>query len=314
MNNMKTTTIFKTTVLFLFVLSAVSCKGNKGGLDNQESDTVMVAKDSIPFVLKHLDVDKKKVMAYVTCSEHTVDSLLSIADTAYSKTGSYSLEDLGMDNEEYNKWITKAYKDTISIVIALFDSYASMVNSGTDEASASFVWHEVARLQMKHFYKKTGGEWQEPNSYEKLFRVINGVVETYDCGTQADMNMAAWRSVMPVDYRLIEAYKQLADLCNDKETTKLIHDDYIYTLTTYRAHRDGIDEWYSDLPREQGTLFEWLLRSKLENINLLIKNYKKGKIDNNAAKKNLHEHLCLANKRLVKLTKDFLDRERDDFR
>ena len=298
---MKTTAIFKMSVLFLFVLSVVSCKGNKGGLDNQESDTVMVAKDSIPFVLKHLDVDKKKVMAYVTCSEHTVDSLLSIADTAYSKTGSYSLEDLGMDNEEYNKWITKAYKDTISIVIALFDSYASMVNSGTDEASASFVWHEVARLQMKHFYKKTGGEWQEPNSYEKLFRVINGVVETYDCGTQADMNMAAWRSVMPVDYRLIEAYKQLADLCNDKETTKLIHDDYMYTLTTYRAHRDGIDEWYSDLPREQGTLFEWLLRSKLENINLLIKNYKRGKIDNNAVKKNLQEHLCLANKRLVRL-------------
>ena len=34
MNNMKTTTIFKMTVLFLFVLSAVSCKENKGGLDN----------------------------------------------------------------------------------------------------------------------------------------------------------------------------------------------------------------------------------------------------------------------------------------
>ena len=54
MNNMKTTAIFKMSVLFLFVLSVVSCKGNKGGLDNQESDTVMVAKDSIPFVLKHL--------------------------------------------------------------------------------------------------------------------------------------------------------------------------------------------------------------------------------------------------------------------
>ena len=72
---MKTTTIFKMTVLFLIVLSVVSCKGNKSGADTQESDTVMVAKDSIPFVLKHLDVDKKKVMAYVTCSEHTVDSL-----------------------------------------------------------------------------------------------------------------------------------------------------------------------------------------------------------------------------------------------
>ena len=72
---MKTTTIPKMSVLFLFVLSVVSCKGNKGGLDNQESDTVMVAKDSIPFVLKHLDVDKKKVMAYVTCSEQTQSTL-----------------------------------------------------------------------------------------------------------------------------------------------------------------------------------------------------------------------------------------------
>ena len=45
MNNMKTTTIFKMSVLFLFVLSIVSCKGNKGGLDNQESNTMMVAKD-----------------------------------------------------------------------------------------------------------------------------------------------------------------------------------------------------------------------------------------------------------------------------
>ena len=169
-------------------------------------------------------------------------------------------------------------------------------------------------MQMKHFFETTGGKWGESNGYENLFKVVDGMMATYSCGNQPDMNGAAWRSVMPVDYRLIEAYKQLADLCNDKETTKLIHDDYMYTLTTYRAHRDGIDEWYSDLPREQGTLFEWLLRSKLENINLLIKNYKRGKIDNNAVKKNLQEHLCLANKRQVKLTKDFLDRERDDFR
>ena len=77
MSNMKTTSIFKITVLFLIVLSVVSCTGNKGGLDNQESDTVMIAKDSIPFVLKHLDFKKKKVMEYVTCSEHTVDSFFT---------------------------------------------------------------------------------------------------------------------------------------------------------------------------------------------------------------------------------------------
>lgn len=310
---MKTTTVFKMTVLFLIVISVVSCKGNKSGLNNRESDTVMVAKDSIPFVLKHLDVDKKKVMAYVTCSEHTVDSLLSIADTAYSKTGSYSLEDLGMDNEEYNKWITKDYKDTISIVIALFYSYASMVNSGMDEASASFVWHEVARLQMKHFYEKTDGEWQEPNSYEKLFRVIDGIMGTYGCGTQTDMNMAAWRSVMPVDYRLIETYKQLAGLCNDRSMVKLIHDDYMFTLTTYREHREGIDEWYSDLPREQGVLFNWLLEVKLNNIRRLVNGYQKGKIGIQDVKKNLMEHMCIADNKSKRLSKELLDKTIDEF-
>lgn len=252
-------------------------------------------------------------MAYVTCSEHTVDSLLSIADTAYSKTGSYSLEDLGMDNEEYNKWITKDYKDTISIVIALFYSYASMVNSGMDEASASFVWHEVARLQMKHFYEKTDGEWQEPNSYEKLFRVIDGIMGTYGCGTQTDMNMAAWRSVMPVDYRLIEAYKQLAGLCNDWSMVKLIHDDYMFTLTTYREHREGIDEWYSDLPREQGVLFNWLLEVKLNNIRRLVNGYQKGKIGIEAVKKNLMEHMCIADNKSKRLSKELLDKTRDEF-
>lgn len=249
-------------------------------------------------------------MAYVTCSEQTIDSLLAIADTAYSKTGYNSLEALGMNNENFNQWITEDYKDTISIVVALFDSYASMVNSGMDEASASFAWHEVARQQMKHFYEDKGGEWQEPDCYERLFRVTDGVMGTYCCGTQADMNMAAWRTVMPIDFRLIEAYKQLADLCNDGSIVKLIHDDYMHTLITYRKHREGIDEGYSDLSREQATLFKWLLRSKIDNINLLIKNYKRGKIDYNAVKKNLQGHLCLANKILVKLTKDFLDRQR----
>ena len=300
--------------MLLAFASITACSANNNKKHIQENGTLMETKGKSQFALKHLDVDKKKVMAYVTCSEQTIDSLLAIADTAYSKTYSYSLEDLGMDNKEYNKWITKDYKDSISIVIALFDSYASMVNSGMDEASASFVWHEVARQQMKHFYVETGGEWQEPDSYEKLFHVIDGVMRSYDGGGQADINMVAWRSVMLIDYRLIEAYKQLVGLCTDRAMVKLIHDDYMYTLTTYRAHSETIEECYSDLPREQGELFKWLLSSKLENVNLLIKNYKRGKIGSNAVKKNLQEHLCLANKRLVKLTKDFLDRKRDDFR
>ena len=310
---MKTTSLLKMSVLLLAALSVVACTGNKSGEGNQVADTVNVAKDCTQFVLKHLGVEKKKVMAYVICSEQMVDSLLAIADTVYSKADNYNLMYLDLENIDYNKWIAKDYKDTIPIVIALFDSYASMVNSGMDEANASFVWHEVARLQMKHFYEKAGGEWKEPIGYEKLFHVTDGIIGIYGCGSQADMNVAAWRSVMPTDYRLIEAYKQLADLCNDKSMAQFIHDDYMYTLTTYREHRESIDERYSDLPREQGVLFECLLSGKLDNVNHLIKSYKKGKIGNDAVKKNLQEHLLFANKDTVKLTKDFLDRARNDF-
>lgn len=311
---MKAINIYKTSVVLLTFASITACSVNNNKKNIQENGTLMETKGKSQFALKRLSVDKKRIMPYVTCSEQAVDSLLAIADTVYSNTGNYKIEDMEMGTESYNDGLKTTYNDTIPIIVALFDSYARITNAGMDEVNASFVWHEVARMQMKHFFETTGGKWGESNGYEKLFKVVDGMMATYSCGNQPDMNGAAWRSVMPVDYRLIEAYKQLADLCNDKETTKLIHDDYMYTLTTYRAHRESIDEWYSDRPREQGTLFEWLLRSKLENINLLIKNYKKGKIDNNTVKKNLQEHLCLANKRLVRLAKDFLDRERDEFR
>ena len=189
-----------------------------------------------------------------------------------------------------------------------------MVTIGKDEANASFVWHEVAKLQMKHFYESTGSKWNEPDGYEKLFHVLEGIMNVYYGGNQSDMNGAAWHSVMPTDFLLIEAYKRLADLCNDKMITKLIHDDYMYTLTTYYEHREAIDEWYSDLPREQGVLFNWLLEVKLNNIKKLVYNYKRGHLGNNAVKKNLKEHLCVADNKRMKLTKKLLDKTREEFR
>lgn len=311
---MKVTIIYKTAITLFAFASITACSVNNNKKNLQENGTLMETKGKSQFALKHLGVYKKRIMPYVTCSEQAVDSLLAIADTVYSNTGSYKIEDMEMGTESYNDGLKTRYNDTIPTIVALFYSNARIINAGQDEDNASFVWHEVARMQMKHFFESTGGKWQEPDCQEILFKVVDGMMATYSCGNQPDMNMAAWRSVMPVDYRLIEAYKQLADLCNDKETTKLIHDDYMYTLTTYRAHRASIDEWYSDLPREQGTLFEWLLRSKLNNINMLIKNYNKGRIGSNAVKKNLQKHLCLVDRKTVKLTKDFLDRERDDFR
>lgn len=261
-------------MLVLFA-GIASCKGNKTGT-----------------VQRHFGVDKQRVMSYVTCSEQAIDSLLTIADSVYLHTDKYKLEDLGMENEDYNKWLKKNYNDTLPTVIALFDSYSRITNSSIDEADASFVWHEVARWQMKYFYETTGAKWQEPNSYETLFKVINGIMGTYSGGSQSDMNTAAWRSVMPVDYRLVEAYKQLMDLCNDTEMVKLVHDDYMYTLKIFREYCASYDEWYSDLPREQGEMFKLLLESKLDNVKMLIAKYKKGSMDKNEVKKNLTEHRC----------------------
>lgn len=65
---MKTTSTFNLALFLLVILSTFACKGHKSGEDNQTTDTVMVAKDYTQFILKHLDVDKKKVMPYVTCS------------------------------------------------------------------------------------------------------------------------------------------------------------------------------------------------------------------------------------------------------
>lgn len=305
---MSTLKIFKIATLFLAFTSIIACNANKRESKKPASDSIQIAKDTIPFVLKHLDVDKKKIMPYVTGSEQMVDSLLVIADTVYSYTDHYKLEDLDMENKDYNEQLEGYYGDTIPTVAALFDSYARITNSGMDEADASFVWHEVARMQMKHFFERSGNKWQETKDCEIIFRIIDGMVGSYSCGNQPEINVAAWRAVMPIDYRLVDAYKRLADLCNDKEIVKLIHDDYMYTLNVYKEHRDGIEGHYSDLPRVEGELFKWVLKTKLETINTLIKRHKRGQMGLNAVKQNLREHLLIA-----ELNKEFLDRKGDDF-
>ena len=108
---MKTTTFLQTIACTMLALSVAACKGHKSEADTPASGSTIVSPNatdstsSAPFVLKHLNVDKKRVMPYVICSEQTVDSLLAIADTVFSKTDTYKLEYLGMENEDYNKWI-----------------------------------------------------------------------------------------------------------------------------------------------------------------------------------------------------------------
>lgn len=252
--------------------------------------------------LKHLAVDRHQIMPYVTCSGRTVDSLLAIADTVFSRTDTYQLRDLNMGESYMNDDIREVYNDTIPLVVALFDTYARMVNSGMDEASAAFVWHEVATSQMKHFFEETGGKWSNPNGSETVFRIIDSMMGTYGAGNQYDMNSAAWRSTLPIDYRLIATYKRLMDLCKDTDVVKLVNEDYMYTMKTFREYCSSSDEWYSDLLREQGEMFQILLNSKFEYVRRLVNRYKKGSISNSMVKASLKEHRVIWFNHEVKLT------------
>ena len=302
---MRTNTIYTIVAILLTIVGVAACSNNKNDSHRVDGDSVVINNDSLSnkvFTLKHLAVDKHQIIPYVTCSEQTVDSLLAIADTVFSRTDNYKLSDLDMGAAYMNDGIQKDYNDTIPLVLSLFDAYGRMVNSEMDEANAAFVWHEVATKQMKHFFEKTDGEWDEPNCSEAIFRIIDGMMWIYGAGSQYDMNSAAWRSVMPIDYRLIAAYKQLMDLCKDPHIVKLVNDDYMYSLNTFRDYRSSSEEWYSDLPREQGEMFQLLLKSKLKYTQRLINKYKQRRIGINTVKKCLREHRIIWFNKEMKLT------------
>lgn len=309
---MRTNTIYTIVAILLTMVGIAACNNNKNDSHRVNGDSVVVNNDNLSnedFVLKHLAVDKHQIMPYVTCSEWVVDSLLAIADTVFSRTDTYKLSDLDMGAPYMNDYIQEAYNDTIPLVLSLFDAYARMVNSKMDEASGAFAWHEVATKQMKHFFEKAGGKWEDKNGTETIFRIIDEMMYTYDAGSQHDINSAAWRSVMPIDYRLITAYKQLMDLCKDPHIVKLVNDDYMYSLNTFRDYCSSYDEWYSDLPREQGEILQFLLNSKMEYVQRLMNRYKQRRINVIAVKRCLREHRIILYNHEKKLTigllKDF---------
>lgn len=307
---MRTNTICTIVAILLIEVSFAACSNNKNDSHSVDGDSAVVNNNNLSnegFVLKHLAVDKHQIMPYVTCSEQVVDSMLTIADTVFSRTDTYKLSDLDMGAPYMNDYIQKAYNDTIPLVLSVFDTYGRMVNSEMDEANAAFVWHEVAAKQMKHFFEKTGGKWNEPYSSEAIFRIIDDMMYTYEAGNQYDMNGAAWRSVMPIDYRFITVYKQLIDLCKDTQVAKLVNDDYMYTLSTFRKYCSSSDEWYSDLPREQGVLLQFLLNSKMEYVQRLMNRYKQGRINVIAVKKCLREHRVIWYNHEKKLTIGLLE-------
>lgn len=126
----------------------------------------------------------------------------------------------------------------------------------------------------------------------------------YDCGTQSDMNIAAWCAATPIDFRQIEAYKKLETLYGDATIVPFVHDDYMHTLTIFKVYCSSTDEWHSDLQHEQGFLFQQLLDDKLEYIESLVNKYQKGSINKNTVENKLKEHRILFGGREKQLTID----------
>lgn len=262
------------------------------------------ASDSPSPSATSLGVNDSLVMRYVTCSRQIVDTLIAKGDSVYAQTNDYSIEHLGLDNENYNKRLAASYGDTIPAVVSIYDTYDIMTRYGDDnEINAAFVWHEVAKWQLTRFLQKDGHEVTDED-IGKVFHVIDGILDIYSGGTQYDMNMAAARWLLVADYRLLDSYKRVMDRFPAAEIKRLVHDDYKYLLDTSRKYMDYRYERdrYSDLPRELKCIFYNMLMAKAASINRLLR-YGASEL---SVKKNLKDHICFQDGVSYRLTYDML--------
>lgn len=285
----------KNSIIALALLAAglCSCQKKGGKVANSPSATSTT-----------LEVNDSIVMKYVTCPKSTIDTLIAKGDSVYAQTNKYSLEDLGFGNKEYNKCLTEFYGDTIPVAVSICDTYDIITsNSEDNETNASFIWHEVAKMQLTRFLGKDGHEVTE-DDINKAICVMSRIFDYYSGGAQYEMNMSAARQLLIADYRLLDAYKRLMDEHFSVEIKKLVHADYKYLLDTcrkymeYRYERDH----YSDLPRELRSMFYRILMAKAVSINHLVKTA----ADEQTVVNNLKEHLCSEDGKSFKLTYDIL--------
>lgn len=285
---------YRIVTLALLVAGLCSCQG-KGDKDADNASATVVS----------LGVNDSLVMKYVTCPKSTIDRLLAKGDSIYAQTGKYSIEHLGFDNEAYNEWLVALYGDTIPVVVSIYATYDIITGHDEEDGTdAPFVWHEVAKMQITRFLQK-GEHEVTREEIDKVFCVIDGILDYYSGGWQYELNMAAARWVLVADYYLLDAYKRLMDCFPSVEIRKLVHEDYKYLLDTchkymeYRYERDH----YSDLPREMGCMLHDLLMAKAASVNRLTAT----KASKQMVVKNLCEHICLENGKSFKLTCDILD-------
>lgn len=278
----------------------------------QECDTVPAA-DTVaaqPFTLKHLRVDKRRIMPYVTCGSSYVNRLLAIADTVYSNTDSYRLEDLDMTAKEYNSILARSYGDSLHILVALYMSYNKFKATGNDNPNAVFAWHEVAKCQMNRFMRTKGYRGGRRKGYKGVFLMADSLQWLYGGGTQTDLTKGSQSGAMPADFWLVDSYKQLIDLCKDPEVKKLVHRDYKYTVDTHRKYckKSAEREWWSAQDMDFACYYSWVMEKKKRNIDFLLRRCRNDSVDLPMVKKNLREHRCIIGKnKSVRLTPSLFD-------
>lgn len=286
--------------IVLLVLGLCSCNGKSDRVaDNQSVDTL------------NLEINDSLVMKYVTCSHMTIDTLVAKGDSVYAHSDSYSLENLGFENEAYNKDLIASYGDTIPVVVSIYDTYDRITDCNEDvETDAAFIWHGVATIQIAKFIQKDGRQASKAD-IDKVFNVVDGILDYYAGGSQYEMNLSAARWLLVADYRLLDAYKKLMDRFPSAEIKKLVHKDYKYVFDTCRQYIQSQYEkhYYSDLPRELDCLFFDILMAKTASINLLIET---GASEQQIVQ-NLCEHSCLQNGDSFNLTSDMLDDNPRDY-
>lgn len=273
------------SVLAVFLLVAVSsCHRGLGSGRADAPDNLCVC-DSV-------------LSRYVMCSDSVVVRLIAIGDSVYARTSDYTIEDLGFYDEDQNEYLRSSYGDTIPAIVSIYDSY-HRITSYADEASAAFVWHEVARAQIACFLQS-----EERAGVNKFMDTIEGFICHFDCGTQRELTTAAYRKVMVADYRLIDAYKYLMDSYSTPEVKDLALRDYLFVHETSRDFFERRYEQasYSDLSRELMCIYYGILMSKAESVKRLIVS----RADSKEVMRNLREHSCLVEGKEIKFAKDVI--------
>lgn len=221
---------------------------------------------------------------YVTCPTDSVQMMLASSDSIIQLVDTCSLEYLDLYIEGTNSYLDSLYSKEIPTILKLYGTYDAVTNFPTSEANAAFTWHEVANVLIAEYF---GKEQADTDDVETLFKVIDDILDSYNAGTQYDMNVSAWRWVMLSDYRLINAYKALYDSCNEPSILKSVQDSYINLLEMYRNRCEQIEGHWSDLPRELACMQMHMMDERREFIEKLNSQYKMGLLSLQSLKQEL---------------------------